>query len=77
MASSEIRQQIHQLVEEANDNQLDAILEVLKPSSSRYSQEELNSFYKRVELFEAGGSEGYSVEESHALIRSKFKQHDL
>ncbi len=77
MASSEIRPRIHQLVEEANDNQLDAIPEVLEPSSSRYSQEEVNSFYKRVDLFEEGGRKGYSVEDSHALIRSKFKQHGL
>ena len=77
MANSDIRQRIHQLVDKANDNQLDVLLEVLEPSLSRYTPEEINSFYTRVQLFEASGSKGYSVEESHALIRNKFKQHDL
>jgi hypothetical protein len=77
MVTPAIRQQIHQLIDEANDNQLDAVLEVLKPSSSRYTEEELNSFYQRAKLFEENGSKGYSVKESHELIRNKFKQHGL
>ena len=75
MMNSEIRQQIHKLVDEANENQLDAVLEVLQPTPSHYSQEEINSFYLRAKHFEDSGSKGYSVEESHALIRSKHKQH--
>jgi|GEM_PF-1996007 len=74
MLQSDIRQQIHKLIDEANENQLDAVLEVLKPSASPYTLEEINSFYNRAKQFEESGSNGYSVEESHALIRSKFKQ---
>jgi hypothetical protein len=77
MVSSEIRQHIHKLVDEANENQLDAVLEMLEPSSSRYTQEELNSFYQHVKLFEESGSKGYSVTESHEFIRNKYKQHGL
>jgi hypothetical protein len=73
MLNSEIRQQIHTLIDQANENQLDAVLEVLQPSSSRYTQAEIDSFYLRTKQFEANGSKGYSVEESHALIRSKQK----
>ena len=73
MDTNSIRQQIHKLIEEANDNQLDVILEVLSPTSSRYTQDELNSFYKRTQLFEESGSNGYSVDESHELIRNKHK----
>ncbi len=65
--NSEIRQQIHKLIDEANENQLDAVLEVLQPSPFRYTQEEINSFYLRAKQFEESGSKGYSVEESHAL----------
>ena len=75
--NSEIRQQIHKLVDEANENQLDAVLEVLQPSPSPYTQEEINSFYLRTKQFEDNGSKGYSTEESHALIRSKHKQHGV
>lgn len=71
MVTSGSRHQIHQLIDEANDNQLDAVLEVLKPSPSRYTEEELNSFYQRVKQFEENGSKGYSVQESHELIKNK------
>jgi len=73
MLNSEIRQQIHTLIDQANENQLDAVLEVLQPSSSRYTRAEIDSFYLRAKQFEENGSKGYSVEESHALIRSKHK----
>ncbi len=37
MISLDLRQQIHNLVGEANENQLDTILKILTPSKSRYS----------------------------------------
>ncbi|MES2775347.1 MAG: hypothetical protein V4722_14330 [Bacteroidota bacterium] len=77
MVTPEIRQQIHQLIDEANDNQLEIILDVLSPGSKRYSQEDLDNFNERARLFEEGGSKGYSVEESRALIRNKYKQHGV
>jgi lipoate-protein ligase A len=77
MVTPATRQQIHQLIDEANDNQLDIVLEVLQPSSSRYTEEEINSFNQRIQQFEENGSKGYSVQESHELIRNKFKQHGL
>jgi hypothetical protein len=76
MVTSAIREQLHKLIDEANDNQLETVLEVLQPSS-RYTDEELNSFYNRIQLFEESGSQGYSVKESHELIRNKFKQHGV
>lgn len=75
MMNSEIRQHLHKLIDQANESQLDAVLEVLQPSSLRYTQEEIDSFYLRAKQFENAGSKGYSVDESHALIRSKQKQH--
>ena len=75
--TTEIRNQIHHLVDTANDNQLEVILELLQPSTSRYSKEEITSFYKRIETFEQSENKGYSVEESHQLIRNKFKQNGL
>ena len=74
MLHADIRQQIHMLIDQANENQLDAILEVLQPAASSYTPEETNSFYQRAKQFEDSGSNGYSVEESHALIPSKFEQ---
>jgi len=77
MVTPEIRQQIHQLIDDANDNQVQIVLDVLSPVSNRYTQDELDSFNERARLFEADGSKGYSVKESHAMIRNKYKQHGL
>jgi len=74
MSTLKVRRQIHKLIDEANEHQLDAVLEVLMPSNNRYTQEEINSFYNRVKLFEEGGSKGSSVKEAHASIRSKYSQ---
>ncbi len=73
MVNSEIRKQIHQLVEEATESQLDAVLQALKPGPSPYSKNEIDSFYKRASKFQEDNSIGHSVEESHTLIRNKFK----
>jgi len=75
MHHSDIRKQIHNLIDEANENQLNAVLEMLQPAASSYTPDEINSYYQRAKQFEYSGSKGYTVEESHALIRSKFKQH--
>lgn len=75
MVNSEIRDQIHKLIDKASDTQLDAVLQVLESSSveNKYTKEDIESFYERIVMFEADGSKGYSVEESHALIRNKQK----
>lgn len=74
MNTSTIRQQIHKLIDEADEHQLDAVLEILTPSSSRYTQEEINSFYNRIKLFEESGSKGSSVADAHANIRNKYNE---
>jgi hypothetical protein len=74
MTTSDMRKQLHRLIDEASDNQLDAVWEVLQPTSNLYTQEELNLLYKRLEQFEQSEAGGLSVEESHEAIRTKFKQ---
>ena len=77
MINQEVKKELHELLYSADENQLEVIREVLKPSTSRYSNEEIDSFYHRINLFEERGSEGYSVEESHSLIRDKYKQSNV
>ena len=69
-----IRKELHELIDRADENQLEVVREVLQPSASRYSNEEIASFYHQIQLFEEGGSNGYSVKESHAAIRNKYNQ---
>lgn len=74
MINSEVRLQIHKLVDEANEQQLDAVLEALKPYNNRYTQDEINCFYNRIKLIEESESSGSSVAEAHANIRSKYNE---
>jgi hypothetical protein len=77
MTTSDMRKQLHRLIDEASDNQLDAVWKALQPPNNRYTKEELNLFYKRLEQFEQNDISGLSVEESHEMIRTKFKQRGL
>ncbi|MEP6683308.1 MAG: hypothetical protein ABJA35_08610 [Parafilimonas sp.] len=74
MVNSEIRDQIHKLIDKANDTQLNAVLES-SSIDNKYSQEDIDSFYERITLFEADGSKDYSVEESHNMIRNTSKKY--
>jgi hypothetical protein len=75
MITSEIRNHIHNLIDKASDTQLDAVLQVLESSSidNKYTQEDIDSFYERIDMFEDSGSKGYSVKESHDIIHNKRK----
>ena len=68
------RKELHELIDRADENQLEIVREVLQPSTSRYSTQEIASFYQHIQVFEEGGSNGYSVDESHVKIRAKYKQ---
>ena len=73
MIPSEMRNRIHNLIDHASDTQLDAVLQMLESSSidNKYTQEDIDSFYQRIDMFEESGGSGYSVEESHDMIRKK------
>jgi len=73
MVTSDIRNRIHNLIDHASDTQLDAVLQVLESSSieNKYTREDIDSFYERISRFEESGRSGYSVEESHDMIRNK------
>ncbi len=77
MVSQDILKELHNLIDRADEIQLDIIREVLQPSNSRYSQQEIDSFYHRIQMFEESGSNGYSVNESHAAIRNKYNQRNI
>ena len=77
MVSQDILKELHNLIDRADEIQLDIVREVLKPSNSRYSQQEIDSFYHRIQMFEESGSNGYSVNESHAAIRTKYNQRNI
>jgi hypothetical protein len=71
--ATDIRTQIHQLVDTANDDQLEEVLELLQPSNSNYTKEDIDRFHKIAADFEKDPSRGMSVEEAHSYIRNKYK----
>jgi hypothetical protein len=67
-----IGDQIHQLIDSANDSQLDAVLNIFKLATEMNTQAELDSFYERVRSLENNSDMGLSVKASHMFIREKF-----
>lgn len=77
MNTSTIRQQLHQYIDKADDNTIQAIFTILKSDiagKSAYSDEELKMFYERREKYLSGNSATWSAEESHEYIRKNRKQ---
>ena len=72
MGIADIREQLHKYINVANDNDIAAIYSYIEAKSiqpHKYSEEELNEFYRRKEKYMSGESKGYSVEEVHDYIR--------
>ena len=73
MSIAEIREQLHQYIDVANDSDVAAIFSFIEDKAHKphsYTEAELNEFYKRREQFNKGGNKGYSVEDVHASIRN-------
>ena len=71
MMMVEIRQQLHQYIDTADDKNIEAIYTVLQGSmqQQRFSPEELKIFYDRRAQYLEGKTEIYTVEEAHNIIR--------
>ena len=75
MSIAEIKQQLHEYIDVANDKDVADIYSFIenKSAQSKYSEDELNEFYRRRDNFLSGKSKGYSVEEVHSFIRNGKK----
>ena len=75
MSIAEIKQQLHEYIDVANDKDVADIYSFIenKAAQSKYSEDELNEFYRRRDNFRSGKSKGYSVEEVHNYIRQGGK----
>ena len=73
----EIKQQLHQYIETADEKSIEAIYTILKGSiqQSRFSPEDLKKFYGRRTEYMTGNMRGYSVEEAHSIIRRNKTEH--
>ena len=75
----EIRQQLHQYIDAADDKNIEAIYTILQGNMQheRFSAEDLKKFYDRRAEYLEGKMETYTVEEAHNLIRQARKNNEV
>lgn len=76
MGIAEKKQNLMHLVEEADENLTELLMEVAKEyndAPTNYSKEELQSFYNIRDEFIKSGKKGKTVEEVHNNVRRNYK----
>ena len=71
-----VREELHKMIDEADDAQLDEMYNLLNDEGepySRYSPEDIAMFYSRLEDLKAGRSKSYTVEEAFEIARNYKK----
>jgi AAA+ ATPase superfamily predicted ATPase len=77
MTTAAIRQQLHQFIDIADEQNIKDIFNYIENSKEhKYtcSDEELNMLHERAEKYLKGGGETFTVEEAHNYIRSSRKK---
>lgn len=76
MEPFEIKQKLHQYIDNAEEKKLRAIYTILEEEiegEQTYSEEDLTTFYARRQNHLNGASKSYSIEEAHDIIRRNKK----
>lgn len=76
MNTSTLREQLHQYIDDADDDKIAAIFTILRSDISNttaYTDEELKTFYERREKYLSGNTTTYSAEEALEYIRKNRK----
>ncbi len=76
MSIAEKKQNLMHIVKDADENLTELLIEVAKEyndTSGKYTEEELQSFYKTRDEFYKSGQVGKTVEEAHNEIRRKYQ----
>ena len=73
MSSAAIRQELHHIIDLADDAKVEAIYNIMRgtnASSEKYTVADLTEFYTRLDKYNKGEMPGFSVEEAHAYVRA-------
>ena len=76
MNSAAIRQELHHIIDVADDAKVEAMYNIMRGSnisSEKYTPADLTEFYDRLEKYTKGDMPGYSVEEAHSYVRANRK----
>ena len=76
MTSAAIRQELHHIIDIADDAKVEALYHILhgNKNSEKYSAAELTEFYTRLEKYNKGEMPGFSVEETHNYVRTNARR---
>jgi len=76
MNSVAIRQELHRLIDIADDERVAELYDMLQHnvSDDKYTAEELAEFYDRLDKYEKGEEPGFSAEETFAYLRANRKK---
>ena len=76
MMITEIRQQLHEYIDSADDKNVEALYTILIPGmqQTKVSADELKQFYDRRDKHLSGKVEAYSLDDAHAIVRTKPKK---
>lgn len=72
--SVSVREELHKIIDEADDIQLNEIYDWLHegvPEAIQYTQNEIDGFYNRLSDHEEGNSKSYTLGEFFDLVRNK------
>ncbi len=75
MNSAAIRQELHHIIDAADDARIAVMYNIIQSnmSSEKYTPAELAEFYNRLEKYNNGEMPGFSVEEAHNYIKANGK----
>jgi hypothetical protein len=76
MTSAAIRQELHHIIDIADDERVAELYNMLQSDvkHEKYTAEELAEFYRRLEMHENGENPDFSVEEAHNYVRQNAKR---
>lgn len=76
MTSAAIRQELHHIIDIADDNKVAELYQLLQGgiSNEKYTAEELAEFYDRLNKYEKGEDPGFSAGETFAYLRANRKK---
>ena len=76
MNSAAIRQELHHIIDIADDAKVEAMYNIMRGSNvsnEKYTPADLTEFYDRLEKYNRGEMPGFSVEEAHNYVRANRK----
>jgi hypothetical protein len=72
MTNAAIREQLHHYIDVADDAKVIEMYSIIEKDANKtkYTSEELAEFYKRLEQYNKGEMQSFSLEDAHKYVRA-------